>query len=84
MTKFKTFINKHNWEGINFTSEKNDWKKTEKNNGPIVLNVLYSKKEKIYLPYISKDNLNCKKVFLLLILNREKWHYLAVKKLSAY
>ena len=63
MTKFKTFINKYNWEGINFTSEKNDWKKTEKNNGTIVLNVLYSKKEKIYLPYISKDNLNCKKSF---------------------
>ena len=44
MTKFKTFINKYNWEGINFTSEKNDWKKTEKNNGTIVLNVLYFKR----------------------------------------
>ena len=63
ITKFKTFINKYNWEGINFTSEKNDWKKTEKNSVTMVLNVLHSKKEKIYPPYISKDNLNCKKSF---------------------
>ena len=27
MTKIKPFINKYNWEGINFLSEKDDWKK---------------------------------------------------------
>ena len=37
------------WEGINFLSEKNDWKKIEKNNATIPLNVLYAKKEKYIL-----------------------------------
>ena len=36
---------KYNWEGINFPSEKDDWKKNEKNNRIIDLNVLYAKKE---------------------------------------
>ena len=27
ITKTKAFINKYNWEGINFPPEKNDWKK---------------------------------------------------------
>ena len=46
ITKIKPFINKHKWEEINFPSEKNDWKKIEKNNVTIALNVLYAKKEK--------------------------------------
>ena len=46
--------------------------------------VLYAKKEKIYPAYVSKNNSNCEKqVILLMISNGEKWHYLAVKKLSA-
>ena len=27
ITKIKPFINKYNWKGIYFPSEKNDWKK---------------------------------------------------------
>ena len=46
--KVKPFINKYNWGKINFPSEKDDWKKFEKNNVAIALNVLYAKKEKIY------------------------------------
>ena len=42
------FINRYNWEGINFPSEIDDGKKIEKNNLIIALNVLYTKKEKIY------------------------------------
>ena len=43
---------------------------------------MYAKKEKIYPAYVSKQNSNRKKqVILLMIPNREKWHYLAVKKL---
>ena len=38
ITKIKPFMNKYNWEGINFPSEKDDWKKCEKNNVSIVLN----------------------------------------------
>ena len=45
-TKIKPFINKCNWEGINFPSEKDDWNIFEKNNATIAFNVLYAKKEK--------------------------------------
>ena len=43
-TKVKLFINKSNWQGINFPSGKDDWKKLEKNNRSIALTVLYAKK----------------------------------------
>ena len=46
--KNQTFINIYNWEGINYLSEKDNWKEFEKNNVNFVLNVLYTKKEKIY------------------------------------
>ena len=39
-------MEKYNWEGINFPSEKDDWKKFEKNNLTIALNILYTKKIK--------------------------------------
>ena len=42
ITKIKPFINKFNWEGINYLSEKDDWKKFEKNNVAIALNSLYA------------------------------------------
>ena len=73
ITKIKSFINNYNWEGINYPSEKDDCKKSEKNNLTIALNVLYAKIEKMYLAYVSKHNLNREKqVILLMILNREK------------
>ena len=84
ITKVNPFINKYYWEEINFSSEKNDWKKIGKNNVTIALNVLYAKKEKIYPAYVSKHNSNREKqVILLMILNGGRWHYLAVKKISA-
>ena len=52
--KIKSFINQYNCEGINFSSEKDERKKFEKNNVTITLNVLYVKKENIYPAYISK------------------------------
>ena len=62
----------------------------EQNNVAIAVNVLYTKKEKIYPAYLSKNNSNFEKqVTLLMIPNGEKcwakfkrpwWHYLAVKK----
>ena len=36
ITRIKSFLNKYNWERINCPSEKDDWKKFEKNNLPIV------------------------------------------------
>ena len=44
ITKIKHFIMRYNWVGINFPSEKDDWKRFEKNNVTIALNVLYFKK----------------------------------------
>ena len=45
---------------------------------------MYVKKENIYPAYVSKYNSNCEKqVILLMISNGEKWHYLAVKEISA-
>ena len=43
-----------------------------------------AKKGKLYPSYVSKHNSDLKKqVILLMIPNREEWHYLAVKILSA-
>ena len=83
ITKVKPFINKYNWEGIHFSSEKDHWKKFEKNIVTIALNVLYAKKESIYPAYVSKHNSHREKqVILLMIPNRNKqWHYL--KRLSS-
>ena len=46
ITKNKPLTNKCYWEGINFPSEKDNWKLFEKNNVSIALNVFYAKKEK--------------------------------------
>ena len=85
-TKIKPFVNKYNWKGTNFPSEKDDWEKFKKNNVTIALNVLYAKKEKIYPAYVLKHNSNREKqVILLMISNWEKqWHYLAVKNYQHY
>ena len=47
--KIKHFVNKYNWDGMNFSSEKDDWKKIEKNNKTIAVNVLYPRKKKYIL-----------------------------------
>ena len=81
ITKVKPSINKYNWERISYPSEKDDWKKSEKNKLTIALNILYAKKEKIYPDYVSKYNSNYEKqVILLMITNGEGWDYLAAKK----
>ena len=63
--KIKPFINKYTWKGINFPSEKDGWKKVEKNNVTIALNVLYTKEEKIYPDDVSKHNSNREKQVIL-------------------
>ena len=53
------------------------------------------KKKKIYVAYVSKDNSNPEKLFILLMISggekweakskgQQQWHYLTVKKLSAF
>ena len=44
--KNKPFVNKYNWHEKKFSLKKDDWKKIQKNNVIIALNVLYAKKEK--------------------------------------
>ena len=41
--KIKPFANKYSWEGINFPSEKEDWKKFEENNVTFALIVFHAK-----------------------------------------
>ena len=73
VTKFKPFINKYNCERINYPSEKDDWKKLEKNNITITLKFLHAKKEKIHPAYVSKRNSDRKKqVILLMISSKDK------------
>ena len=45
--KIEHFLDKYNWEGINYPSEKDGWKKIEKNNLMIALNVMYAKIRKL-------------------------------------
>ena len=42
ITKIKPFINKYNWEEINYPSEKYDRKKFEQNNVTVALIVFYA------------------------------------------
>ena len=72
ITKTKPFINKYSWKGINFASEKNNWKKFKENNVTIALKVLCAKNEKIYLSYDSKHNSNREKHVILLMTTYEK------------
>ena len=43
ISKLKPYINKYNWEGINFPAGSKEWQKPEQNNNTIALNVLYVK-----------------------------------------
>ena len=81
MTKIKSFINKYNWEGINFSSEKDDSKKFEKNNVTIDLNVLYSNKRKNISCLCFKTQLKSSKTSYSF--NDSKWRKMhTVKDLS--
>ena len=86
ISKIKSFIDQYNWKEINFPSQKEGWKKFESNNKSTALNILfvpYNTKE-IRYAYTSKYNLKWEdEVILLMITDGEKWHYLAVKNLSA-
>ena len=55
ITKIKPFINKYTWEGINFPSEKDDWKKIQKNNRTIALLMFFMLKTKKYTMLMFKN-----------------------------
>ena len=71
---------------MDFPSHRKDWKKFEVNNQSIALNILYvpHNTKEIRHAYKSKYNLTREnQVILLMITDCLKWHYLAVKSLSA-
>ena len=65
-------MDKHNQKGINYLSEKDDWKKFEKNNLTISLDVSYATNEEIYPSYVTKQNSNHEKQAILLMISNEK------------
>ena len=84
VSKIKPFIEKYNWEDIDFPSTSKDWKKFECNN-EIAFNILYVpyNTKQINIAYKSKNNLTQKRqIILLMISDGQKWHYLVVKNLS--
>ena len=85
ISKLKPYINRYNWEGIEFPARPKDWKKFERNNKTIALNILFipHNKKTIRVAYRSEYNNKSKKqVILLKITDGKKWHYLAMTTLS--
>ena len=85
ISKLKPYINKYNWEGIDFPAGPKEWIKFEKNNKIIALNVLYIPRntKTRSIAYRSEYNNKLKKqVILLMINNGKNSHYLAVTKSS--
>ena len=71
---------------MEFPSHQKGWKKFEQNNTTIALNILFvlHNTKTIGIAYKSKYNHKCKnQVILLMILDGQKWHYLALRSLSA-
>ena len=86
ISKLKPYINKYNWEGIDFPAGPKEWKKFERNNKTIALNILFipHNTKTIRVVYRSEHNKKRKKqVILLMITDGKKLHYLAVRTLSA-
>ena len=87
ISELKPYIYQYNWKGIKFPSDKENWKKSEQDNKEITLNILFvpHNKEEIIPEYISKYNHKGKNQVILLMIadDGERWHYLAVRSLSA-
>ena len=84
ISKLESYINKYNWERIDFLAGSKEWKKFERNNKTIALNVLYTPLniKTISVAYRSEHNNKRKKqVILLMITNSRKHHYLTVTDL---
>ena len=86
ISKLKPYINKYNWEGIDFPAEPKEWIKFEQNDKTIALNVLYVQynTKTISVAYRSEyNNKRKKQVILLMITNGKKFCYLVVTNLFA-
>ena len=86
VSNIKPFINKFDWEGINYPLKKDESKMFERNNLTTAVNILYIKEKEILPAYISQHNSTREKqIILLMISNKEKegQRYLPVKNLPA-
>ena len=82
----KSFVEKYDWNGINFLAEIQDWKRFELNNNSIALKVLYVPYGEKNIRHAYKSKYNSKRekeVNLLRISDGGKCHYLTVRRLSA-
>ena len=80
ISNIKPFIDKYNWKGIDFPAGIKDWKKFERNNKTIALNILFvpHNEKTINLAYKSKYNRKREnQVVLLMITNGEKFNCIA-------
>ena len=81
-SKIKPFIIQYHWEGIEFPTERKDWKKFEQNNETIALSILYFSYYTEQICCAHKSGYNNERenqVILLMITDGKKWHYFALK-----
>ena len=83
--EIKPFVDQYKWKEIQFLPHKKDWKKFELNKKSIALNILYVpyNVKEIRHAYKSKYNLKGENqvIFLMMITDGEKCHYLAKKNI---
>ena len=74
ISNIKTFTDQYNWEGIDFPAGIKDWKKFERNNKTIALNIMFIPHNTKTINLAYKPKYNCKRenqVLLLMITNGE-------------
>ena len=85
ISRLEAYINQYNWKALKFPEGPEEWKKFERNNKAIALNILYVKyntKTKSVACRSEYNNKYKKQVVLLMITNGKKYHYFAVTTLS--
>ena len=85
ISKLRSYVDRYNWNGIEFPTPSNQWSRFEKQNPEIALNVLVVEGElNIRQGFISKHNSERPKcVDLLIVQDGVKKHYVVIKSLSA-
>ena len=84
LSKLQPYINKYNWEGVDFPAGPKEWQKFERNNKTIAQLFIQHNTKTISVAYRSEyNNKRKKQVILLMITDSKKWHYITVINLSA-
>ena len=86
MSSIKSFTDQYKWKEIDFPASAISWETLESNNESTALIILYVPYDTKEIRHAYKSKYNLKRenqVTLLMITDWEKWHYLAVKSLSA-